>query len=339
VNRKIWLLAATLVLVAGKIIWYYYSNWGLITIHANKQPLSQIISRIQRQGHVILKTNLDPGTPVTMDVDRVPVSDALETLSVVTESRWRLNYFLAPDKAMLRAGIEAIAAGKKPDDWRVIDYPFPRLFLPASGIIPDPRRDEWPSKAPEENTLQARLEGAAKRTHVGFALPEKWNPAISFTLRSGLIAQVMPKLAGGIHGKMEPVFLLSKIERRPRRGDGGPPDGGQDGVGFPAGPGRNFEVMAERGLAEIKRLPEEEQAAAKAEFDRQQAFFKAIRDLPPEQRRAKMEERMNDPQVQQQMENRQSQRDARTTPQQKLQRAQRYVDRKQSIRNPQSPAP
>ncbi|MEI8341492.1 MAG: hypothetical protein WCH43_08180, partial [Verrucomicrobiota bacterium] len=184
-NRKKWLIAAVLVLVTAKIVWSYYVNWGLITIHAVKQPLSKIVSQIQSQGHVTLKTNLDPATPVTMDVDHVPVSDALETLSVVTESRWRLNYFLAPDKATLRAGIEAIAAGNKPDDWKVIYYPFPQMFVPESGIIPDPRRDEWPSKAPDEKTLQANLDGAAKLAHVGFALPEKWNPEISSPPTSG----------------------------------------------------------------------------------------------------------------------------------------------------------
>ena len=333
VNRKTWLVAAVLMLVAVKIVWYYYSNWGLITIHADKQPLSKIVSQIQWQGHVTLKTNLDPSTRVTMHVDRVPVSDALETLSVVTESRWRLNYFLAPDKAALRAGIEAIAAGNKPDDWKVIYYPFPQMFVPENGIIPDPRRDEWPAKAPEEATLQANLDGAAKLAHVGFALPEKWNPAIASPPTSGLVSQAVPKLAGKAHGRMEPVFLLTKNERRQGRGEGGPPDGGPNWGG--GGQGRDPDAMAERALAEINRLPAGEQAAAKAEFDSRQAFFKQLRDLPPDQRRAKMQELMNDPQMQDQMDKRQAQRDARNTPDQKLQRAQNYVDRKQAILHPQ----
>ena len=326
-NRRKWLVAVTLSLVAVKIIWYYYANWGLITIHADKQPLSRIVREIQRQGHVTLKTNLDPSTSVTMNVVKVPVSDALETLSVVTESRWRLNYFLAPDRAALHAGIAAIAAGNKPDDWKVIYYPFPQFLVPASGIIPDPRRDEWPVNAPAENTLQSRLDTAAKLAHVGFALPEKWNPAITAAPATGSVARVVPKLAGLARGKVEEVFLLAKFERRQGRGEGEPPDGG--------GPGRNFDAMAERAQAEIKRLPENERSEAQAEFDRQQAFFKALRDLPPEQRRAKMEERMNDPQLQDQMDKRQALRDARNTPQQKLQRAQNYVDRKQQLLHPQ----
>jgi len=332
VNRKKWLVAAVLMMVAVKIVWYYCSNWGLITIHADKQPLSKIVSQIERQGHVILKTNLDPATKVTMNVDLVPVSDALETLSVVTESRWRLNYFLAPDKTTLRTGIEAIAAGNKPDEWKVIYYPFPQMFVPASGIIPDPRRDEWPSKAPDENTLQANLDGAAKLAHVGFALPGKWNPAITSPPTSGNVAQVVPKLAGKAHGRMEPVFLLSKREGR---GEGGPRDGGQDGGQDGGGFGRNFDAMAERALAEINRLPVDERAEAQAEFDRRQALFKQLRDLTPDQRRAKMQDLMNDPQMQDQMDKRQAQRDARNTPEQKLQRAQNYVNRKQALLHPQ----
>jgi hypothetical protein len=334
VNRKKWLITSVLLLLTVKIIWYYYSNWGLITIHADQQPLRKIVSEIQRQGHVTLLTNLDPATPVTMHVDRVPVSDALETLSVVTESRWRLNYFLAPDKATLRAGIDAIAAGNKPDDWKVIYYPFPDLFVPANGIIPDPRRDLWPTKAPDEKTLQANLDGAAKLVHAAFALPEKWNPDISSPPTSGVVAYAVPKLAGKAHGRMEPVFLLTKFERRQGRGDGGPPDGGPD-FGGGGGGGRNFGMLAERAQAEINRLPIDERAEAQAEFNRQQAFFKQLQDLPPEQRRAKMQEHMNDPQVQDQMDKRQAQRDARSTPQQKMNRAQRYVDRKQAILHPQ----
>ena len=332
-RRTKWLVGAVLLLTVTKIIWHIYANWGLITIHADKQPLSRIVKQIESQGHVILKTNLDPATSVTMHVDKVPVSDALETLSVLTESRWHLNYFLAPDKATLRAGIEAIGCGNKPDDWKVIYYPFPQMFVPANGVIPDPRKDAWPSKAPEDNTLQASLDIAAKLAPVGFALPEKWNPTVGPVQVSGLIPQMVPKLASKAHGRVEQVFLLAKFERRFGRGEGGPPEGGDGG---PDGgrQGRNFDLMAERAQLEISRLPADERSEAQAEYDRQQAIFKALRDLPPDQRRAKMQDMMNDPQMQDQMEKRQAQRDARSSPEQKTQRGQNYVNRKQSLLHP-----
>ena len=324
-KRKTWLILASLILVGVKIIWYFYSNWGLITIDAEKLPLEKIVSQIQRQGHVTLRTNLDPSTPVTMHVLKVPVADALETLSVVTDSRWRLNYFLAPDATTLQSGIDALASGQKPEDWKLLYYPFPQLFVPESGIIPDPRLDVWPSKAPDEATLQAQIDGAAKRVHAGFALPEKWNPPLTSAPSSGVVSKILPKLAGAAHGKYEAVFLLLKSDRRQGRGEG--PDGG--------GRGQNFDLMAERAQAEIERLPADEQATAKAEFEQRQAFFKQFSGLSPEERRAKMQDLANDPQVQDQMDKRQAQRDARNTPEQKAQRAQNYVNRKQALLHPQ----
>ena len=323
-NRKKGLILAVLILAGIKIVWYFYANWGLITLHVQKQPLRVVLNQIQRQGHVLLRTNLDPGTLVTMDVDKVPVSDALETLSVVTESRWRLNYFLAPDVTTLRNGIEAIVSGQKPEDWKIYYYPSPQQILPASGIIPDPRRDRWPTKVPEANLLQSHLDGAAKLVHAGFALPVQWNPTLISAVSSGPVSKVLPKLAGKVSGKSAELFLLLKVERR----QGGWREGSDD-----AGrPGRNFEALNERAEAEIANLPTDEQAAAKAEWERRQALFKELRDLPPEQRREKMQELFNnDPQ----MQNQQNQRDNRSTPEQKSQRAQSYVDRKQSLLHPQ----
>jgi hypothetical protein len=326
VNRKKWLVAGVLFLGVAKIAWSYYANWGLITIHANKQPLSKIVSEIQRQGHVTLKTNLDATTPVTMDVDRVPVSDALETVAVVTESRWRLNYFFAQDRGALLNGIDAIAAGNKPEDWKVIYYPVPQIFLPSNGVVPDPRHDLWTTKAPDEMTLQGWMDGVAKMANVGFAVPEKWNPPIATSPGSGEIGRVVPRLAKAAHGKMEAIFLLTKSERRQWGGGGDRQP--QDGGGGP----RNFEWMADRIQAEINRLPETDRADAQAQYDAERKFRESLKDLPDDQRRAKMQERMNDPAVQDQMDKRQAARDVRSTPQQKLQRAQNYVDRKQALK-------
>ena len=322
-KRKIGLVLTVLFLVGIKIIWYFYSSWGLITIHAHQQPLTKIITQIQHQGHVLLKSNLDPATLVTINVDKVPVSEALETVSVVTDSRWRLNYFLAPNQTTLQNGINTIGSGQKSEDWKIYYYPFPQQIIPASGIIPDPRRDLWPTKVPTENSLQAYLDGAAKRVHAGFAIPTQWNPALTSALGHGMISKVFPKLAGKVHGKFEEIFLLLKVVRR-QGGREGSEDGRQ-------GPERNFEAMSDRAEAEIAQLPTDEQAAAKIEWERRKAFFKELNDLPPDQRREKMNQLFaNDPSIQ----NQQAQRDARSTPEQKLQRAQNYVDRKQALLHP-----
>ena len=82
----------------------------------------------------------------------------------------------------------------------------------------------------------------------------------------------------------------------------------------------------------IAQMPPDQQAAAKAELDRQQALWQEIRELPEEQRREKMRELMADPANQERMENRAASRDSRRTPQQRLERYRRYATRKHATK-------
>jgi hypothetical protein len=54
-----------------------------------------------------------------------------------------------------------------------------------------------------------------------------------------------------------------------------------------------------------------------------------MRDLTPEQRRAQREEMFSRPEAQERMEKGETSRDARSSPEQRMKRAQRYVQRKQ----------
>ena len=327
-NRKQWLVGLVVALIAAKVVSSIYSSWGLITIHADNQPLQKVISQVQRQGHITLKTDLDPATKVTMHVTKVPLTEALDTLSAVTDARWRLRYFLAADKAAIRTALDSLAAGTKPDGWKLIDHPMPPMFAAEDEALPDPRRDLWTIKTPEENTLAAYLEGAARSTNAGFAFSETWNPSIRSAPRSAEIARVIPKLAGSVGGKYEELFVLVKSERRQwQQGDQAQADGPQDRE-------RRPDWMADRAQAEINKLPPDKRAEAQAEFDKQRAFWHEVRNLPPDQRRAKAQEFFNDPKMQARMEDRQAKQDSRRSPQQRLQRAQNYVDRKQALLHP-----
>src|SRR5258708_18199958 len=89
-SRNQWVLFLLVVFLTGQVVHYFWSDWGLVTVHSKGQPLSQVIRSIEKQGHVTIKTNIDLTKPIDMHVDQVTVAEALETLSVVTESRWRL---------------------------------------------------------------------------------------------------------------------------------------------------------------------------------------------------------------------------------------------------------
>lgn len=328
-NRKKWLIGTVAVLAVVRFGWYLYANWGLITIHAENQPLSKVISEIQRQGHINLKSDFPAETVVSMNVVKVPLTEALETLATVTDGRWRFTYFLASDKQTIKTALGSFESGQRPEGWKLIYFPFPSQ-LAASGAAPsDPRKDVWKAGTPKEQTLQGYLEDAGKAVNVAFSLPETWNPPVTSAPPASRITSAIPKLVKKAGGAAEELFILSKPGGERRFGRGQPP--GDRAENEP-----DFDWMRQRMQAEIKKLPPEEQATAQADFDKEQAFWKQVRELPPEERRAKMREHAEDPEVQARMDERAARRDARRTPEQRLQRSKQYVERKIAAKQAQS---
>ncbi len=68
-------------LVLANIVYYFYTNWGLVTVKVNDAPLSKVIRSIEWQGWVKIYTNLPPDSKVTMYVDHVPLAEAMESLA------------------------------------------------------------------------------------------------------------------------------------------------------------------------------------------------------------------------------------------------------------------
>ena len=337
-NRHRLLLSATALLVIGAVAHHIWANWGLITIHSEKEPLAQVIRAIEKQGHITLKTDLDPATPVRMNVDKVVVSEALETLAAVTDARWRLAFIVAGDKAAISTVVASLTAGQRPAGWKTAFVPAPPIGEEPL-IPPDPRRAVWTVAAPAEPKMQAYLEAAARQVSAMFLYPESWNPDVTSAPKTGPVTKVIPRLASAAHGQSEAIFLLQK-------GGGGRPDGagaraevagGPDGGGASRlagiGGGRGFDpaAMEERAKAEIAKLPAAQRPAAEAELAERKAFFESLKDLTPEQRRAKFEELMSDPSRQEKMEARMAAQDARRSPAQRLARSHGYVDRKAQV--------
>ncbi len=69
-------------LMLANFVYYFFSDWGLITVKVQNKPLSQVIKSIEWQGWVKIYTNIDPDTKVSMYVDKVPLPEALESLAV-----------------------------------------------------------------------------------------------------------------------------------------------------------------------------------------------------------------------------------------------------------------
>ena len=329
-KKNHWLALLALLLLVGNVVYYVWNNWGLVTIHAEDRPLAEIIRSIEKQGGVTIKTDMDATMPVRMHVDKVKVSEAMETLSTLTESRWRLTYFVAADRGAISNVLGTIAAGERPKDWKMLYVPAPQVG-PEAVVPPDPRRDPWEVKPAAEGTLQAYLQQASKNVAAAFLVPETWNPAVKNAPKSGAITKALPKLVSAANGQYQEVFML---QRGGRRGDGNGDGDGPRFSSFEGGPRGGFdrEAMEERIQIEIKKLPPAQRAAAQKEHDERKAFFEEMRNLPPDQRMAKMQEMMNNPAAEERMEKGMTARDARSSPQQKLERARKYLDRKEQVK-------
>ena len=335
-NRQRNLIGATLVLAVCAVIYWIWSNWGLVTVDVDGKPLAEVIRSIEKQGHIVMKTNMDAAKPVSMHVYKVRVAEALDVLAGVTEARCRLGYFFAPDAATLKGALETIGSGKMPEGWKSFDAP---LFGGAVGGVEDPRRDRWNVLEPAEKTLQAFLLGAATGVSASFTCPEQYNPAVPKAPSSGEIRKLAPQLAKSAGAKLEEVFvLMGRPAGTPEVADEGrdddfgfrPPGGGPPrGRGGPGGGRVPPQQMRDRTLAEIAKLPVSEQAAAKADFEEKDQMFASLRNLPEEERKAKLKEIMSRPENQDRMAERQIKGLEGKTPEQRLAKYQNYVNKKQ----------
>jgi hypothetical protein len=313
-------------------VWYFWPD-GLITLDFNNAPVSKVIASVERQGHVRIGTNVPPETPVTIHMKKVTLMDALETLSVRVEGEVRVVFAGASTKAQASAALAELASGKRSDQWAVAW--FPSMGMLAGDTPPDPRFLAVKPEAGEKNDLQSALQQVAMKSGVMTAVPTDWNPAAKMPSKTAAAASIVKQLISSTGGQVQESFLI--IARGGRdRAQGGPPDGGDRG-GPPGGQrfgreGMNPEWMAQRAEAAIAQLPPEERQAAKADFDSMKKTFDEIRALPEDQRRAKMEEVMNRPDVQDKMAARQDARDSRQSPMQREQRMKAYLARKQQMK-------
>ena len=321
------LLALLAVFLAALLFW----PDGLIALNFQDAPVAKVISSIERQGRVRIVTNLPPETPVTMKM-RAPLMEVLETLSVRTESDMRAVYIGAVGKSEAEAAFEALQSGKAPESFEVAW--FPAMGMSLGTTVPDPRALIVRLEPADPNTLQSALRQLAQKSGVMTAVPREWNPNASPAAKPAAASSAIRQLVKSSGGHLAEGFFLFNRGARPDDGRGpegegreagGGPRGGRDG-------GMNPEWIAQRTEAMIAQLPPEEQPAAKAEFDAMRKVFAEVRALPEDQRRAKMEEIFNRPEVQDRMAARAEARDARQTPAQREKRMKTYVEKKQQMK-------
>lgn len=299
-----------------------YAHWGLITIHANDEPLAKVIGEIESQGGITLKTNFDAKMKINMNVDLVPLTSALDALADAAGGHWQLTYLFGPNKTALETGIATVTNAEPSDAWKMVYFRLRMPFAGANGeaiALPDPRGAVWNVSAPKDATLQAYAEEAAHSVNSGFYFPADWNPAISSPPASGAISKLAQKLANAANGASKGLFLLLQREQRAPEAK---PDTAEKA------PSQNDDWRDVRVQNEVARLPSAQRKAVQKQIDERKAF----RKLSPEERRKKMEALFHDPARMQKMEDRWAQRMDQKTPEQKQKMFQHLVDRKMAVK-------
>jgi hypothetical protein len=328
INRTKALVSATVFLLVFAIVYYIWANWGLVTIHAKNEPLSKVIASMERQGHANIQTDMSGDTPVTMDCVKVPLTDALETLSTVSDSRWRLLFFVAGDKATLKAGESSWFSGQQPDGWKMISFSMGGMGSNISALVADdsydtpldPREDVWTPKQAAPAPVQSYFVEAASLTNAGFAFPGDWNPSVDRMPPAGKITKSVPKLISYAGGREDQVFFLSQNGRRPTTAD----NSQNQGDDLRPDP----DLIAERTQNEINRLPDDVRQEAQRNFDTQRAFWDSLKNMTDDERRQALQQHAQDPQVQDMIAAQQDSRDGRMNHDQRMQHYANYVNRK-----------
>jgi len=329
------LLGVAAVLLA-MLVWNWIAGWGLVTVHASAQPLSKVISSIERQGGIKIVTNADLTTAIDMDVDRVPVVDAVDVLAARLDGNWNITYVAGPQKSDVIAGITALQQG----DRRNTD--FARFGggggfgggMDMTDTVIDVRRVSWKVSPSDKPEFQAYLDQMTQKTGAGAIVPQTWNPVLSSPPTGGKVASAIKQLVHAAKGQVEEVFVIRVRTDDPTRtadgggGDrGGPPDGGFGGRG-----NFNPQWVQERTEARLAQLPPAEREQATKDFSEMRANWERIRALPETERRAEMEKIFNNPAFQDRMVERMMSRDAKRSPEKRAERFRQYIERKQQMK-------
>lgn len=314
-------------------IWHIYSGWGLVTINVQDERVDRVLSSISRQGGIDIVSTLPPETRVSLHVRRVPPVEALDIVAVRTDANWQVAYLGAPDRRTIDTALATFRSGTNPENWTSFRVGgFGGGFLSPSGTAIDLRKIEWTPDG--DASLADMLREAAEKTGIYLAAPDDWSPQVR-SPGAGAAEKNIPRIFLNAGGVSREVFLV-----RPDPTPDGPPTGGSEGgggrrswIGSPSSsPTRPTaaapERMTQRAEAQIALLPADEQPRAREDLAVMKKFWDEVRDLPEEQRRERAREFFASPAMQERMEELRTSRENKMTPQQMIQRSQRYWDRK-----------
>ena len=326
-NPRFLVLGVLALLLLSLVVSRWVKGWGLVTIHANDLPLAQVISSIERQGHVGVITSLDLTKPISMDVEKVSPAEALDTLSANLDADWRALFIVAPTKDALAGAVDAMKASGYVDRWTRLFYPMPSL-TGAGGEAIDPRLLAWKPEG-TNSSLPSILDEAAQKSGAMIIYPSEWSPTAPTYPKEEPLRKALTTLATSVHGQTGEFFLLTKMNRW----------GGGESNSDRGPASMNPAWRKERFEAQIKSLPNSEQEHAVKMVAEMESIHTQLEGLPRDERETKFRELAADSSMAQTLEDRRSLRDSKMSPQQRINKAVSYIARKQAMQSSQANKP
>jgi hypothetical protein len=353
------ILLGVAAVLAIMFIWNWIAGWGLVTVHVQGQPLSKIITSIEKQGGIKIVTNAPGETTISMDVDRVPAVEAVDMLAARLDGNWSVGYVAGPSKTEVTAGIASMADGGRNSDFRSFGLGGGGWGgfgggMEGSSTPIDSRLVVWNVSASDTPQLQSYLDQLSQKTGLMAMVPNAWNPDVKSAPKGGKAGDSLRAIVKSVNGTFAEIFVIrvNNFDRtadagrdqnaqpqRPPAADGGfagaRPQGDAGGQRDGERRGPNNEWMEERAKARLALLPSAEREQAEKdmkEFDKLRAEMEKARALPEEERRAAFDKIFNNPVVQERMAERMAQRDEKSGPDKRAQRSRDYIQRKEQMK-------
>lgn len=336
-SKFLWMVVALLGL--GWLGIWISAWWGTVTLEFENQPLGKVLDAFQRQTKLPIITDLDRSQPTTIRVRRVAVTEALEAIQASADVRGgRLACLLAADSS----GLDRIRTllPRPPEESGLLTFeyriPFPAMAsLEELPVWSDPRSQIWEPQPGVSRDLRSLAQDAAQAAEIRIYLAGDWNPTLSRIPRGGALRRALPSLAKLATGRAELVYVLTAPRPEERR-DG--PEPVAPSSWSSAGEGRRRtaslppESWIRRLEGRISGLPPAEAASARSALAEAARSYQDWDNLTPEQRREKVQALMQDPAAAERMGDRFSRGLRRMSPEQRSQRYQGYVERREQAK-------
>ena len=336
---KILLSIVALLAVTWLGLWIY-SGWGTITLDFENKPLSAVLRSFTNQSNLKVITDLDLAKPITIRVRRVPVTEALEALQAAAESRGRLVFLAAPDRAGLQNLISLLP---RPDDKsgiQSLEYRMPYMFIPGNEELPqwrDPRDQLWtPTSTASPSSLVFLLEDAAQKTEIRIFFPKDWNPKLTKSTSSGPLRSSLPALAKSAKATSELAFLLPapRSENAPALDAGSRPSPERWNQRWSEGTPLPPDAFSARLQSRLSGLPADQVKDAQLSAEDSVKQYRDWLALSQDEKDKKMQEMIQDPNRQQRGSDRFIRGMRMMNPDQRAQRYSRYNTQKESVKDP-----